>query len=392
MKFLVLSTFIYLPLITIGQKSNFKMSGKLIGQNTEFIVLNYVNGNEENIKDTFKLKNGSFYFQGNVNEPSLAYLEGKTQSRSIEDPNVTTLFIEPSLMSVLLKVDSFKYAKIEGSLTQNEFDSLEKSKNIIYNEMNTLKEDYSYITDSLRKDANNSVLKEEGISVFNSLTSYKNILQKINHKFIESHPYSFLSPYLLKFSFSALGLDSLEVLFNSFSSNVQNSVHGKKVLDFILKNKGAAIGNVAKNFQTKDINNNTISLSQFKGKSYVLLDFWASWCIPCRKGNPHLIELYKKYHEYGFEIIGVSDNDSDVSAWKKAVSQDGIGIWKHVLRGFDENEFKKSRLSENEINSKFVIGVLPTKILIDKNGIIIHRITGEKDDSLDEKLKEIFSK
>ncbi|MNE72996.1 Thiol-disulfide oxidoreductase ResA [compost metagenome] len=123
----------------------------------------------------------------------------------------------------------------------------------------------------------------------------------------------------------------------------------------------------------------------------MLLDFWASWCAPCRKGNPHLISLYSKYKDKGLEIIGISDDDSNLAAWKKAVEQDKIGIWKHVLRGLKRTS--KGYDKSEDISEPYAIHSLPTKILVDKNGVIIGRYGGggENDEAMDKKLAEIFN-
>jgi thiol-disulfide isomerase/thioredoxin len=119
----------------------------------------------------------------------------------------------------------------------------------------------------------------------------------------------------------------------------------------------------------------------------VLLDFWASWCVPCRKGNPHLKELYSKYKDKGIEFIGISDDDQSEDKWKEAIVKDGIGVWKHVLRGLKQknNVFDRS----TDISDKFGIHTLPTKILIDPEGKIIGRYS-EEEGPLDEMLKKVF--
>ncbi|RYG08102.1 MAG: TlpA family protein disulfide reductase, partial [Chitinophagaceae bacterium] len=138
-----------------------------------------------------------------------------------------------------------------------------------------------------------------------------------------------------------------------------------------------------------DIGGKPLSLADFKGK-YVLLDFWASWCVPCREGNPHLKKLYAQYKNKGLEIIGVSDDDSKPYAWKAAVAQDQIGMWKHVLRGLKRVGDTYDRT--NDISENFGIHTLPTKILIDRNGKIVGRYGGggESDEAMDKKLAEIF--
>ena len=117
-------------------------------------------------------------------------------------------------------------------------------------------------------------------------------------------------------------------------------------------------GQHAPEIALKTVDGKDIHLSDLKGK-VVLVDFWASWCGPCRRNNPHLVKLYKKYHEKGLEIFGVS-LDQDESQWKKAINHDGLS-WIHVLDNRGGNE-----------NSAYVYGVdvIPSSFLLDKEGNI----------------------
>jgi peroxiredoxin len=117
-------------------------------------------------------------------------------------------------------------------------------------------------------------------------------------------------------------------------------------------------GKSAPEIKLKDIEGQTFTLSSLKGK-VVLLDFWASWCMPCRKNNPNLVALYEKFKGDGFEILGVSIDENN-EAWKKAVEKDGL-TWKQVV---DNNGWQaKSTYNYN-------IDAIPASFLIDQNGVI----------------------
>lgn len=111
-----------------------------------------------------------------------------------------------------------------------------------------------------------------------------------------------------------------------------------------------------------------------------MLDFWASWCKPCRAGNPELIRLYKKYNEKGIEFIGIAGDNGSEDKWKLAIDKDGINIWRHIL--------------DKKIGDQYAVHSIPLQILIDPNGIIIGRFGegGEPNESLSKLIEKIFEK
>jgi thiol-disulfide isomerase/thioredoxin len=152
-----------------------------------------------------------------------------------------------------------------------------------------------------------------------------------------------------------------------------------------------ALGRKAAEFTTTDIDNRAIRLSDFKGK-YVLLDFWASWCIPCRQGIPALKKIFRLYNKQGFQIIGIANDDDNLTAWKDAIKEDGSDIWPNVLQGRKAN--KDIMLDTSiDIGLKFGVEILPTRILVDKDGVIVGRYVGvESESEMYRKIDEIFNK
>ncbi len=332
----------------------FYFTGKISGQKNGIVSLSYINSEGKQVKDSCLLHYGNFSFKGKIIEPTLATLKGTVKSIADDDPNSASFYLEPGNITAIVKKNHLKEIKITGSKTQEEYETLQKKYETVDNKSDSAYEKFS----------------------------------KISYKFISTHPNSYISAFQLSLYKTRWPLDSVRLLYNQLSPVVQKSFYGKEVVESINEIDNNSVGKMAKPFKGIDINGESISLSSFKGK-YVLLDFWASWCVPCRQGTPHLMELFKKYHDRGLDIIGVSDDD-DIEAWKMAVGKDKVGIWHNILSGIKINN--TGEINESPwISKNFGIHVLPTKILIDKRGIIIGRYTGtEEEPALDEKLGGIF--
>jgi len=354
-------------------QNQFFLKGELSGQKDGQVYLSYTYNNKQ-IKDSSYVKENKFFLKGNLSEPVKAFLTLKEEK--FNERHSVGFFIEPSLIKIKVPASDFTKAKITGSVSQDETIALDDSKKALIRK-------YKKLLDSLdvEKDAEKyDKIKERLIPYF-----FEN--DQKNFAFYAKHPQSYITPYGLRFYINTLSLDSLHMFYNAMGTNVKGSFYGKLLGREIELLAGGSPGSMAKNFTKTDINGNTLNLVDLKGK-YVLLDFWASWCVPCRKGNPHLIQLYKQYKEKGIEFIGVSDDDRNPDTWRKAVDKDSLP-WRHILRGLDMQKHRNNERNENDVNENFGIHLLPTMILIDRTGLIVGRFS-ENAEELDETLKKIF--
>ncbi|MEO9022863.1 MAG: TlpA disulfide reductase family protein [Ginsengibacter sp.] len=377
--FLVLYFVAFIFYAGTAQKNatQFVLRGDLTGINSGMMYLVYSGMGNARIMDSAVINKGKFFFTGNISEPTMGYLYLKEKERT--EQNSVNFFMEDANMTVSLLLDNFGSAKFTGSKIQNEYAVLQSKKQKI-------QELWKVVMDTLTDVNKRSNVEYQKLRDW-VLQPYFAEMKELDYSFFTNHPQSYVTAYILRFHVIDLSLDSLQMFYKRLGKKIQQSNDGKNLASEIQKLRNGSPGAMAENFITTDINGNKLSLNNFKGK-YVLLDFWASWCVPCRAGNPHLRELYAKYRDKGIEFIGVSDDDSKPDAWHKAVEKDELP-WRQVLRGFDRQKQMKNEKNENDISEKFGIPSLPTKILIDPNGKIIGRYS-EETGPLDDELKKIF--
>ncbi len=190
--------------------------------------------------------------------------------------------------------------------------------------------------------------------------SASDAVEKISTDFVKKNPASYVAPIaIIRLIQATQNSVKAEELYNSMTDPVKTSPLGQYVNQQIQESKINAIGSVVKDFSQNDTSGNPVNISSFRGK-YVLLDFWASWCRPCRMENPNVVAAYNKFHDKNFTILSVS-LDQAKPAWVNAIQMDGLN-WSHVsdLKGWN-----------NEVAGLFQIRSIPQNLLIDPDGKII---------------------
>ena len=174
-----------------------------------------------------------------------------------------------------------------------------------------------------------------------------------------------------------LPVDSAKRIFQKLTTRIQKSINGVFIADLFKQLEQNVIGNIPYNFKAQDIRGKNVALLDFRGK-YLYIDFWASWCIPCREQIPNLKKIFNQYHSYGLEILTISI-DKDIEQWKAAIVKDDIGNWYNILAN-----------KEIEDNYDNVNNPIPSGMLIGQDGKIVWK--SGADETLEVALKRLINK
>jgi len=328
--------------------------------NTKFKIWNIDKGL---IIDSISLKNGKAKFNGKIETPFVASIE------TIDDKYLN-IWLEQGKTNVIGDYDNFFYSEINGTPLnevmvkyRNQQAKLEMRRDSLFQKVLKL-----ISSENDRKEANELNKKVKKIDI--DITNLR--INSINTE--EPSYYTLEELYFLR---NDLSKDSLKMFFNKFSGVYKETKYGK-VISTYLENKPINIGDNYIDIEAKNNLNKVVKLSELKG-NYILLDFWASWCGPCRQENSNLLRLYKKYNKKGFEIYSFS-TDNNKESWEKAVKKDSI-FWTSVI---DENG------SYSTMSALYNVRAIPTSFLINPEGKIISKnLRGQE---LDDKLKSEMNK
>jgi thiol-disulfide isomerase/thioredoxin len=397
-RLIVLTGLVMVTSHIVAQPKPFTLNGNIQGKTGPYIYMSYADGQSNTrITDSSRVENGHFSFKGKLNGTTQVIMFTDRQSRSFD--NYLELFLVPGDMKLSLDNNNFRSgAVLQGSPVQLEADALSKAKEPVMVQLKPLSAAYEKEGNVYREaikakkdEATLESLKEAANKAKDDLDPYYEQMAKIDREFMDRYPASYVTASMLRYKISSMSLQEGIERYSKLPDEIKSSGLGKEIKKELDGLQMGSPGATAWVFASKELRGTPLNLADYKGK-YVLLDFWASWCVPCRKSNPHLLSQYSKYKDKGLEIIGISDDDSNTEAWRKAVEKDGIGVWKHVLRGLDMKKRLAGEKNESDISQYYGIHSLPTKILIDPNGIIIGRYGGggENDEAMDKKFTEVF--
>lgn len=346
-----------MTLAACNAQSGYKVTGTVEGMPDGKAIIATVNGSSLDTLAKADVKNGSFEFTGNVSEPTGAYIMVIGQRGAIpfmlENANITVNAGQAGLT-------------VTGSEGQKIYDQFMAINASAQQEAMKLQQEY--------QAANGDQAKIQAVQ-----EAYAKLMTDAQAKeteLIKANPDSYVSTFVIVSSMGQMEYEQLKERYSLLGEKAKASAQGKAIAAQIAKLESTAIGQIAPNFTITTPEGESISLYDIKDK-VKLIDFWASWCGPCRGENPHVVEIYKEYHPKGLEIFGVS-LDNNKEAWVKAIADDGL-VWKHG------SDLKGWQSAPAQLYS--VTGIPHTVLLDENNKIIAKNLRG---DELKQKIAELL--
>lgn len=359
-KYLLSLLALALCLSACNQKgNNFKVNVSLKNGNDRTVYLQKFVDNAPVIIDSAIIANETAVLTASTDNPQVLYaLKVKGMRGSMP------FFADNKDVAIVGDINNPKDVEIMASETQKELDAYNKQLNeydVQIRDLYAVMQQAFSDNDSIKMDSLNKV----GTALMEQQDNFRD-------DYIKAHPDSFVTHYILEQVKQDYPLDQLKEMMAGFTTK---SIYSEKLNDYIAKQERLEVGQPFIDFTLQTIDGENVTISERISKNKVtMIDFWASWCGPCRKENPVVKAAYEQFHELGFDVIGISV-DQDEAAWLKAVEEDQLP-WTQVRDG------------ENTASELYMIYYIPSNFLFDQNGIMIAK--GLRGDDLAAKLTEIL--
>ena len=375
----------------------FVLEGRIEGMSEGRLYLNYLPGEGRmGIIDSCEVRNGSFEFKGAIAEPCLATLSTFNlfvPGYVYNEKNISGFYLEAGRIAVRVILNQFGNMKVEGSETEKDRVALERLKA-------PLEEKKRLVAEPLRNEYNAWLRRQDSTRMeprpreLDSLQSIVDDLQKqeweIDSLFVIQHPRSYVAADILSWNrYEDIAFPSLEALYTRFPRWIRASRPGQRIREEIEKEKVVYVGKASYSFTALTSRGDTFRLDSYRGRKYVLLDFWASWCAPCRQITP-LLQKWYRLHPGELEIVSISLNDKE-DDWRKAISADKME-WPQIN---GDSKLYVMEPPEGSIPGLYHVNLLPSLILLDKDLKVLAIFGGwyraKSTNELEKELRNLFN-